>query len=144
MGRDYEETLKLHKNPEVRDPHTGRFVKGSPGGPGAAVLTKDKVKYHNILRQCVTEEEFKKVAQTLLIKAQQGESWACKELLDRLMGKPKSMVDIDLKQTHVDPKTVINNVAILLGISDDGEDYFPVNKDLTEQNTNMLEDKSDE
>ena len=123
-------------NVEVRDPHSGRFVKNNPGGPGVAILSKDRVRYHTILRDCTTDEEFKKVAAKLLQRAQAGESWAVRELLDRLMGKPKQVAEVDVRQTHVDPQQVINNIAVILGLESDDPDHIELEQ-------KQLENKDD-
>ena len=106
----------------------GKFAKGNPGGKGAAILTKDKVRYGDILRKCVSDEDFKKVSAKLLERAVAGEPWAIRELMDRLMGKPKQFAEVDLSATYVDPKTIVNNVAILLGITEDGDEFIGIDK----------------
>ena len=127
MGADYQTKQKeIQVAQEKKEWHTpdGKFKKGNPGGGGKAALYKDKIRYNDLLRKCVTDDEFKKVAAKLLEKAQEGEGWAIRELMDRLMGKPKQVAEVDITQNNIDPKTVINNIAILLGVSDDGEEFI--------------------
>lgn len=122
---DYHTIMKKQeeaiKNGELRGPD-GRFKKGGPGGPGNAAIIRDRVRYQSLLRDCVTDKDFIKVAKKLLEKAQDGESWAVAELLNRLMGKPRQVAEVDIKQTNVDPRQVVNNIALILGLSDDDKE----------------------
>ena len=117
MGRDYKTIKEDQKLPKAKlhNPD-GKFAKGNPGGPGKACLYKDKIKYHDLLLKATTPEKFQKVAEKLLAQAQDGEPWAIKELLDRLMGKPKQFIEADLSSTNVDPQVIIGQVSILLGL----------------------------
>lgn len=132
MPKDYQHFKEAHKSKAVRDPH-GKFVKGNPGGPGAASLNKDRVRYNDILKNCATDEEFQKVAEKLLGKAQDGESWAIKELLDRLMGKPKQFIEADLTTTHVDPQIIIGQVSVLLGLTKEEEPVIELDQTKAKQ-----------
>lgn len=140
--KDYHEVIneiKLKEKEGTQRGPDGKFLPGCAGGPGAKTLTKDKVRYHDILRKCTTDDEFKKVAMKLLEKAQAGEPWAIAQLLDRLMGKPKQFADIDIKQTNVDPKVIIQNITQILGLNDQGEEVYTVQK----ENIKEIEAKDD-
>lgn len=72
-----------------RDQRTGRFVKGckpGPGNPNVRNLASTRAR----LILAVSDEDFDRIAKALIDAAERGEPWAVKELLDRLIGKPRS------------------------------------------------------
>jgi hypothetical protein len=75
------------------EPGGNRFAKGNPGGPGDQAGPMAN-KFRCLLLFCVQEEDFKEVMRRLVAAAKAGESWAIKELLDRIIGKPKQQVDV--------------------------------------------------
>ena len=118
---------------DIRDPTNGRFVAGNPGGMGIAHMTKDRAKYHKILRSCVTDKDFEQVSNKLLELAKQGTPWATTELLNRLLGKPKQVAEVDIRQTHVDPQQVINNIAVILGLEEKDPDHIELEQKQIEK-----------
>lgn len=131
-----EKVKVAHKKGELHD-ERGRFKVGNPGGVGNASVTKDRIRYQDLLRQACTDEKFNQVAEVLIQKAQAGQAWACKELFNRLMGQPKQFADIDIKQTNVDPKVIIQNITQILGLNDQGEEVYTVQK----EDIKKIEDK---
>ncbi len=71
-----------------RDPHTGRFVKGCKPGPGNPNV-RSVASTRSRLILAVSEEDFDRVVRALVEAAERGEPWAVKELLNRLIGKPR-------------------------------------------------------
>ena len=72
---------------------TGRFAAGNriaKGNPGAAKMAKLRAK----LLECVSEEDFAAVVKAVVDAARAGESWACKEFFDRLLGRPLQAADV--------------------------------------------------
>lgn len=102
----------------------GKFAKGNRPGPGQGkgVLYKDRIRYADILRDCVTDEDFADVAKVLLSKAKAGEAFFVKELLDRLLGKPKQIAEVDVRQQNVDPRIVVEQISLILGITNKEDD----------------------
>lgn len=118
--------IKIAKDQGKLTGKNGKFLPGNPGGPGATSLTKERIKYQNILASAVTDQDFLEVSQKLLQLAKLGEAWAIKELLDRLLGKPKQVVDMDIKQTNVDPKILIQNIYMILGLEKEPEEPIEI------------------
>lgn len=106
------------KNVEDRGPD-GKFLPGNKLSPGVAVHNKNRRMYQETLNECVSKDDFAEVTKVLLGKAKEGEGWAIKELLDRLLGKAKQVAEVDVKASGVDPATVVNQIAIILGIDDE-------------------------
>ena len=71
----------------------GRFVTGNPGGPGNP-LGAEAARFRSQLWEAGTEERRSKLADNLWTWAIEGQSWAVKELFDRLLGKPKESVEL--------------------------------------------------
>ena len=70
----------------------GRFVKGNAGGPGnphAASVARLRAR----IVEAVTDGDLADVVRALVQAAKAGEPWAVRELLDRLIGKPKAADD---------------------------------------------------
>ena len=65
---------------------------GQSGNPGGT----EKVKlFRRALRDCLTLDRAKKIAEVLCRKAEAGEEWAINMVADRLDGKPKQEIDIN-------------------------------------------------
>ena len=69
----------------------GRFSKGAKGGPGNPYASQVS-RWRSALYECVTDEDIREVMRTLVNAAKQGHSWAIHELLNRLVGKPPTVV----------------------------------------------------
>ena len=69
-----------------RNAKTGRFVKGTSGGPGNPQL-QQLAEYKRVVREAVTPKQLIAVLRTLLEKARGGDILAAKILLDRTLGK---------------------------------------------------------
>ena len=83
-------TAKGHKGSEDRTAD-GRFVKGhkspGPGNPHAQQVNR----LRSALMSAVTPDDMKAVIAALIRKARTGDVPACKELFDRVIGKPKDV-----------------------------------------------------
>lgn len=77
----------------------GRFAKGNSGGPGNPHAQRTS-QLRAMLLDCVADKDFKAVVAKLLAMAKAGDLAAIKELLDRMMGKPKASVE--LQQVEID------------------------------------------
>ena len=75
----------------------GRFVAGNSGGPGNPLASKVH-RLRSLIHQCVTEEDFRQVIAKLLELAKDGDLAAIRELLDRMMGKPKSTIELQQRE----------------------------------------------
>jgi len=95
---DVEGVAATPSSPSVNGPNgndngrdsAGRFTKGCPGGPGNPCARR-VAKFRFALLKTVTEEDLITVARLLMSKAIEGEPWAIRELLDRLLGKPVAL-----------------------------------------------------
>jgi hypothetical protein len=65
----------------------GRFLTGAPAGPGNPCSRKTN-NFRKALYECVSDEDFAAVVRALVDAAKAGQSWAVKEFLGRLLGKP--------------------------------------------------------
>lgn len=65
---------------------TGRFVRGTAGGPGNPQL-QQLAEYKRVVREAVTPSQLIAVLRKLLEKAKKGDAFAAKILLDRTLGK---------------------------------------------------------
>jgi len=86
-------------NGNGRDPSTGRFLPGNPGGPGNQ-QGASYARFQAVLHRCFTEEDFAalvgRVRELVLENAAGGGDWrfATKLLWEYLMGKPKETLEV--------------------------------------------------
>lgn len=78
-----------------KDPKTGKFLPGNKLGTGGDPWAAQKSKFRSVLANALTPQEMGKIAKALIRAAKRGESWAVKEVLDRMLGKPQQ--DVNLK-----------------------------------------------
>ena len=76
----------------------GTFAKGNPGGPGNTFAARSH-KFKHAIMAAVTEKEINRVIRALIRKASDGDVAAAKELLDRILGKPTTVIEGDLNLT---------------------------------------------
>lgn len=76
-----------------RDPKTGRFTNGNPGGPGNP-HNKRVLHFRNLIQKATTDDQVKKIWSKLLQEAEAGKPWAVREALDRLIGKADQKVQL--------------------------------------------------
>lgn len=72
---------------EGRDPTTGRFLKGNPGGPG----NPWPARVHHIralIQEAATDEAVLAVVARMIEDAKNGDAVARREFFDRTLGKP--------------------------------------------------------
>lgn len=72
----------------------GKFAKGNQSGSGNPV-TKQIHDYRAALMAVVSFDRLKRIVEALAKKAEKGEPWAVKEILDRTMGKPVQPLSSD-------------------------------------------------
>ena len=70
----------------TRDPVTGHFLKGNPGGPGNAYCGTLE-KFRTAIKNATPPERLARVWEALLREAEGGNVLAAREVLDRVFGK---------------------------------------------------------
>jgi hypothetical protein len=73
----------------------GRFIQGNGGGPGNP-HAKRVAEVRTLLLESVTDADLQDIIKALVEKAKTGDVVAVKELLDRLLGKPRQALELDL------------------------------------------------
>ena|SRR3990172_2127122 len=73
----------------------GRFVKGNPGGKGNP-RAKQVADLRRTLLSAVTDDDLRRIVRMLIDKAVGGDVAAAREVLDRMLGKPKATVEADV------------------------------------------------
>jgi hypothetical protein len=81
-----------------RDPETGRFTDGHPGGPGRP-KGKRSAELRRELLAGTDINELRAVWAKLLELAKGGDLPAIKEVLDRTLGRPVQAVDVEATET---------------------------------------------
>jgi hypothetical protein len=76
-----------------------QFKKGNPGGPGNPVGGHIERLRHAFLKK-LTPDKIEKIAAKVIKQAEQGVPWACKEILDRALGKATEKVEIKGEVRH--------------------------------------------
>ena len=87
-------TIAPSPNGTVGRDSSGRFTKGNPGGPGNPYARR-VADLRNVLMEAVTDDDLYDIARTLVERGKAGDVMAAREVLDRLMGKPKSTLAIE-------------------------------------------------
>ena len=72
----------------------GRFAKGNPGGPGNPHAQRT-ARLRALLLDSVSDDDFTSVVAELVAMAKGGDLAAIRELLDRIMGKPKATIELE-------------------------------------------------
>ncbi len=65
----------------------GRFTQGNPGGPGNPQIRRLS-EYRAAIAEAVSVDDLKAILVKLVEKAKAGDLLACREVLDRVLGKP--------------------------------------------------------
>jgi hypothetical protein len=86
---------------------------GNPGGPGNP-HGREVASLRAALYRSVTEDDIRAIVAILVGKAKQGEAWAIKELLNRLLGKAPQFVQVASDDNRVTAADVLALVAELL------------------------------
>jgi hypothetical protein len=73
---------------------SGRFTRDNPGGPGNPYARRVS-DFRNVLLEAVSDDDLYDIARTLFERGKAGDVMACRELLDRLMGKAKATLAIE-------------------------------------------------
>ena len=71
----------------------GRFTTGNPGGPGNP-HSRQVADIRRAMVEAVSEDDLQAIVATLIAKAKAGNIMAAREVLDRLLGKPKASMDL--------------------------------------------------
>lgn len=71
----------------------GRFLPGNPGGPGNPHAGK-VARLRTAMLEAITPEDVNAAIMALAAKAREGDVAACRELLDRAVGKAGEAADI--------------------------------------------------
>jgi len=74
----------------------GQFLPGVRGGPGWGHSMASK-NFREALKNAVTLEDIRKIARMLIKRARRGDIRAAHELLDRLIGKAKQEVGVEVR-----------------------------------------------
>src|SRR3990172_1770258 len=77
-----------------RDPETGRFKEGNPGGPGNPYARRSAL-LRALTQKAVTEDDLKAIVEAILKKAREGNIHAASFIFDRCVGKPAPAPDPD-------------------------------------------------
>jgi hypothetical protein len=87
----------------------GHFKRGQSGNPGGSPSPTHGRRYRKILDQELTDDKLTKIIRSLISRAEKGEPWAVKELLNRLYGKPVQahLIEGNMQHEHVAVKRVI-------------------------------------
>ena len=84
---------------ETRD-SKGRFLPGNPGGPGNP-QARNVATWRKALADAVSAADVAQVTRKLVDAAKAGESWAVRELLDRLLGKPHVQIELQADADYI-------------------------------------------
>lgn len=79
----------------VRDPKTGHFLPGNPGGPGRGRRSKEE-QYLRALTMRVSLEDWSEIIDKAVVDAKFGDDKARRWLSDYLIGKPTEYVQADV------------------------------------------------
>lgn len=94
----------------------GRFLAGNAGGPGNPHAASVGL-WRKALIDAVSPADLDGVLKALIEKAKAGEGWAVRELLDRCLGRPKQMTELQIDPAH----TWAGMVALLRDTEDPDE-----------------------
>lgn len=109
------------EDPKGRDKKTGRFTPGNTQRKGLSNRhAVSAAQFRDLLHACVTPQAMKAILNKLIRAAKKGESWAIKEVLDRIYGKPDAKVKVEgnVEYTLSVVREGIDQLAARLG---DGE-----------------------
>lgn len=88
------------------------FKKGQSGNPTGS---RDRFSFLNALNRAIAQDDGKRLrdaAEQLLTLAAEGEAWAIRELADRLDGKPKESVNVNVSERPVEELSDAELLAI--------------------------------
>ena len=79
---------------------SGRFTAGNPGGPGNPHARR-VADIRRTLMEEVSDDDLRQLVRTLVDKGKGGDVVAAREVLDRLVGKPKASLSIEQEQENI-------------------------------------------
>jgi hypothetical protein len=84
------------------------FKKGVkiPGQGEGRPTRENEHRYHQLMKEAVTDEDFKAVVVSLVTEAKRGSIWATRMIFEYLIGKPEQLLNIN-QQVISDTKTEI-------------------------------------
>ena len=105
---------------------TGRFTKGNPGGPGSPYARRVSDLRRTLLEE-VSDSDLRELVRTLVERGKRGDVMAAREVLDRLMGKAKVTMAVE-----IEPKMTLDEARARL------RSLVERNPDLAEQLAGMM------
>lgn len=84
-----------------RDAKTGQFLPGNSGGPGNR-RGIELYKWRAVLLEATSPEDVLEIWKVGMQRAKDGDIHWAREIFNRLMGKPKETVEVDLNLTISD------------------------------------------
>ena len=91
---------------------SGQFAEGNPGGPGNP-HGRRVADLRAALLDAVTEADIRAVAKALVARAKSGEVPAIRELLDRLVGRPLPVDQVEPVAFQVSPELAARALEII-------------------------------
>lgn len=89
-------------NGHGRDPKTGQFLPGHPFATGDPYAAR-RQEWQRVLYRAMSPAAVLRVFRALIKKAEEGESWAVKELADRVLGKAVQPIDAQVSVQGLTP-----------------------------------------
>ena len=95
-GKSDDQPTTNGDNGMTHDPETGRFLQGTPGGPGNP-HTRKVANLRRALLEAVTDADLRDIISAMIERAKSGDIAAAREILDRLFGKAKQGIGLEAK-----------------------------------------------
>jgi hypothetical protein len=111
---------------KARNRRGGRFAPGNRAGGTTSAAARRRSNIERAFRKAITVDDFEGIAREIkiaaMMPASSPEEWrvkldAAKYITDRLLGKPKQQVDVEVTQTAADPKSVSIAIYNAFGIT---------------------------
>jgi len=100
----------------------GRFTKGNRGGPGNPYARR-VADFRRVLLEAVSDQDLHDIARTLVEKGKAGDVMAAREVLDRMLGKAKTTLAVEVEPMELGPMRM-PGVRTLEGVEDSGNPLF--------------------
>ena len=109
QGKPPDNSGNTGRNPD------GTFTKGNGGMGGGRPRSQRSLIMEQALDAGITPAKAKAIVAKILQCALEGEQWACREILDRTVGKPKERIDISGEFTVTEFLRAIRDPQLLAG-----------------------------
>lgn len=83
-----------------KDPATGHFLPGNPGGPGRPTARNEE-RWYGVIAAVVTEHDLADITEFAIIQAKRGNRFARDWLCHYLIGKPRQMVEFSGSESPI-------------------------------------------